>query len=104
MRIVALEEVKEYLGVSGEENDALINGMIDVACAYVDDTTGTAWERRGADALYPVARQAVFVKVWLMFYTARDNDLNAASFVRKNLTEMIQMLQIQVLADKKGED
>lgn len=94
MNLATLEEMKAYLGVGSSaggdnEDDGLIRGMMASAEERLWRATGKDWNQ--SDQM-ETAREAVFLMVWLSYWTMRGDSSNA-EFVQAHLNETLTQLQ-----------
>lgn len=87
--LITLEDAKDYLGESGNHNDALIEGMILSAQEELKRATGIDFRRVKSNE---TAKRAVRMTVWLSFYADRDEVKNSAHIVTAR-DRLIRQLQ-----------
>ena len=77
--LVSLEDMKDYLGESGEDNDRMITELILSAREELQRATGTDFRKVKRRE---TAKRAVRISVWLSFYADRDEVKNVDYIVR----------------------
>lgn len=55
MRVLTLEEIKEYLRVDSDEDDTLINLFMEYAKEEIEDSTGVKFNKEGNSETYNIA-------------------------------------------------
>lgn len=55
MRVLTLEEIKEYLRVDSDEDDTLINLFMEYAKEEIEDSTGVKFNKEGNSETYNMA-------------------------------------------------
>ena len=96
--MITTEEVKNYLGVSDTDSDALITRMIAAAYKELQRATGTDWSQTADEEADECARMIV----WLSFWAARGDNGNAA-FIRESIDRKITQLQYRAEEEPEEE-
>ncbi|MEL7568948.1 MAG: head-tail connector protein [Eubacteriaceae bacterium] len=76
--IVTLEEMKDYLGEDGTNNDSVIAYLIISAQQELETSTGI---NLSSTTLIETAKRAIRIMVWLSFYADRDAAKNTQYIV-----------------------
>lgn len=87
--LVSLDEMKDYLGESGEYNNLLIIDMIKAAQEELQRATGVDFRKVIENE---TAKRVVRMSVWLSFYADRDEVKNTDHIVRAR-DRLVTMLQ-----------
>lgn len=87
--LVSLDDMKDYLGESGEYNDSLIMDMIKAAQEELQRATGVDFRKVKENE---TAKRVVRMSVWLSFYADRDEAKNTDHIVRAR-DRLVTMLQ-----------
>lgn len=87
--LVDLEDMKEYLGESGEYNDGIIRDMILSAEEELFRSTGIDFRNVERNE---TAKRVVKMTVWLAFYADRDEVKNA-EFIVRSRDRLVTQLQ-----------
>jgi hypothetical protein len=77
--LVSLNDMKDYLGESGDDSDQMILDMILSAQEELYRATGKDFRKIKTNE---TAKRAVRMTVWLSFYADRDDVKNAAYIVQ----------------------
>lgn len=90
MGLVTLEEMKERLSADFSTKDTEIQGLINSAEGYLLLATGVDYSKiEGDDPVKNVAKEWVFLRVYLDYYIAHTE------IDEKRLTAMMKQLQVR---------
>ncbi len=87
--LVSLEDMKDFLGESGDYNDRMISEMILSAQEELYRATGKDFRRIPENE---TAKRVVRMTVWLSFFADRDDAKNAA-YIAQSRDRLITQLQ-----------
>lgn len=96
---VTLADAREWLRIDGEDNDAIIQGLLDAAPSYIEAATGLSADTQQAGYGYTKLCDTCTKFLLTLWYYGDTGEIERVQFVVDSLLKSIKALRGDWLAD-----